>query len=128
MCPDRSEPLQLRQILNPASPSAGSRSVGAVLARAQQLASINRALRDWCDEPWIRHIRLANLRDHTVVIYAASASALIPLRQRSGDLLAWLEARFQLGCTRMEAKVRPLPSDTTARVYRSARVQRKPSG
>jgi hypothetical protein len=128
MCPDRSDPLQLRQILNPASPSAGPRPVGAVLARAQQLTDINRVLRDWCDEPWIRHVRLANLRGNTVVIYVASASALIPLRHRSSDLLDWLQARFQLGCTRMDAKVRPPVPDATVRVYRSARVQRKPSG
>jgi hypothetical protein len=128
MCPDRSEPLQLRQILKATSPSAGPRAVGAILARAQLLADINRALRDWCNEPWIRHVRLANLRGDTVVVYVASAPALIPLRSRASDLLAWLEARFRLGCTRLETKVRPPVPDTATRVYRSARVQRKPSG
>lgn len=114
--------------MNPASPSAAPRSAAALLARAQQLANINRALSDWCNEHWIRHVRLANLRGPTVVIYVASACALIPLRRHSSELLAWLEARFQLGCTRIEAKVRPPVPDTTARVYRSARAQRKPSG
>ncbi len=123
MCPERSEPLHLRQILN-----RHPRSVGTVLARAQQLADVNRALRDWCNEPWIRHVRLANLRDGTVVIFVASAPALIPLRNRTSDLLAWLETRFRLGCTRLEMRVRPPVPETTGRVYRPARDQRKPSG
>lgn len=102
MCSDRTEPRNLRQILN-----QHPRSVGALLERAQQLSDINRSLRDWCGEPWIRHIRIANLRGDTIVIYAASATALIPLRRQSRSLLAWLETRYRLGCTRIETKVRP---------------------
>ncbi|MFT4045494.1 MAG: hypothetical protein QM661_02255 [Solimonas sp.] len=77
------------------------------LARLQCLADINRALPLWCDEPWIRQIRVANIRERTVVVFSASASALVPLRHRSNALLEWLNDRFRLSCTRVEAKVRP---------------------
>lgn len=122
MCPERTDPLPFRQILNQRAAPAG-----ALLARAQRIAEINRALRDWHDEPWIRHVRIANLRGETVVIYVASAPALIPLQRRGPSLLAWLQSRYQIACTRIETKVRPLPPDATARVYRSASVQRKAS-
>ena len=123
MCPERTDPLPLRQFLNQHTPPAG-----ALLARAQRLAQINRALRDWCDEPWVRHVRIANMRGDTVVAYVASAPALIPLRGHGPSLLAWLQKHHQCACTRIEMKVRPIPADATARVYRPVAVQRKPSG
>ncbi len=81
------------------------------IERARKLSELSRALRDWCHEPWIAQIRIANIRGETLVIYSASAAALIPLRHRSDALLAWLNDRFKLRCTRLEAKVRPLPAD-----------------
>lgn len=79
----------------------------ASLTRAGQLAAINRTLSQWCAEPWVRQIRIANLRDQTVVVFSASAAALVPLRHRSQAFLGWLKDHHRLDCTRLEAKVRP---------------------
>ena len=108
---DRTEPRNLRQIL-----SHPPQSAGGVLERAQQLADINRALRDWCDEPWVQQIRVANVRGDTVVLYSASAPALLRLRQHGRSLLAWLNNRYPLSCTRIESKVRPRAVDAKAGV------------
>ena len=79
----------------------------ASLTRAQQFAAINRSLPQWCAEPWVGQIRIANLRDQTVVVFSASAAALVPLRHRSQAFLAWLRDHHRLDCSRLEAKVRP---------------------
>lgn len=119
----RNEPRNLRQVL-----SQSPQSLGGVLERARRLSDINREMRDWCDEPWVRQIRIANLRGDTVVLYSASASALVPLRHHSRSLLAWLKTRYQLSCTRVETKVRPPVAEVRAGVYRPAPGSRKPSG
>ena len=119
----RNEPRNLRQVL-----SQSPQSLGGVLERARRLSDINREMRDWCDEPWVRQIRIANLRGDTVVLYSASASALVPLRHHSRSLLAWLKTRYQLSCTRVETKVRPPVAEVRAGVYRPAPRSRKPSG
>jgi hypothetical protein len=88
---------------------AQSRSVHDLLSHAHRLAEINHALqhRQWSDEGWIAQVRVANIRDQTVVLFSASAAALVPLRYRSQELLAWLNQRFGLQCTQLETKVRP---------------------
>ncbi|SFF60947.1 hypothetical protein SAMN04488120_11224 [Fontimonas thermophila] len=102
MCSDRTDARNLQQIL-----SQHPQTLGAVLERAQRLAEINQTLCDWCDEPWVRQLRIANVRGDTVVLYAASAAALIPLRQHRRSLLTWLRTRYRLTCSRIDAKVRP---------------------
>ena len=84
--------------------------VRSLLNRARLIADMNRALPSWSAEPWISLIRIANVRDETLVIHAYSATALIPLRYRKQQLLAWLNDRFQLKCDKLEAKVRPEPA------------------
>lgn len=111
MCSDRTEPRNLRQIL-----SHGPEAAGGLLARTQRLADINRALRDWCDEPWVDHVRVANIRGETVILYASSAPALLRLRHHTRSLLAWLNARYPLRCTRIESKVRPPVTGANGRV------------
>jgi hypothetical protein len=88
------------------------------MERARQLSDINHALRDWCDAPWVQQIRVANIRDQTVILYCASASALVPFRQYSKSLLVWLNSRYRLNCTSVETKVRPPATDSHAGVYR----------
>ncbi|AXQ28088.1 DUF721 domain-containing protein [Solimonas sp. K1W22B-7] len=78
-----------------------------LLDRARLIADMNRALPSWSAEPWVALIRVANVRGETLVIHANSAAALVPLRYRSTALLAWLNQRFSLGCTKTEAKVKP---------------------
>ena len=83
------------------------KTVAEALDRARRLAEINRALHRWCPEPWIRNIRLANVRDGTLVIYASSATALVPLRYRSQSLLLWLNQQYSLNCSQIDAKIAP---------------------
>ncbi|MES0873855.1 hypothetical protein [Sinimarinibacterium thermocellulolyticum] len=123
MSPERSDPRPIQQILRQHTSMAG-----ATLARAEQIAGINRSLRDWRDAPWIRDVRIANLRGDTVVVYATSAAALVPLRGLAPSLLTWLQTRYQIACTRIETKVRPAPQRTHGRVYRPPPPERKPSG
>src|SRR3546814_6288654 len=59
------------------------------------LADINRSLPSWCAEPWVRQIRVANIRGQTVVVFSASASALVPLRHRSSTFLLWLNDHYR---------------------------------
>jgi hypothetical protein len=73
----------------------------------QRLEALDRALRQWANEPWLDSIRVANLRGDTLVLFADSASALVPLRYRREALLAFLRDRYGLAATRIEAKVRP---------------------
>lgn len=83
------------------------RGLRALFERARLLAEINHALRQWSDDPWLSHIRLANIRGNTLVIFSSSAAALVPLRHRQKALLDFLNQRFYLACTQLEAKVRP---------------------
>lgn len=97
------DPQSVRQCLDLAPAKTGL----AWLSQVQQLADINRSLPSWCAEPWVRQIRVANIRGQTVVVFSASASALVPLRYRSSTFLLWLNDHYRLSCTRLEAKVRP---------------------
>ena len=97
------DPQSVNQLLQRFPQKGGQ----AWAAQLQRLTDINRSLPLWCDEPWVRQIRVANIRDRTVVVFSASASALVPLRHRSGSLLLWLNDHFRLSCTKIETKVRP---------------------
>ena len=68
---------------------------------------MNRVLHQWSDEPWLAQVQLANVRDGTLVLYSASAAALVILRNRQKALLDYLNQRFPLDVVRIEAKVRP---------------------
>lgn len=85
----------------------GGSALDVTLSRARWLADIGQSLSQWTHEPWIKEIRLANIRDETLVLYTASAAAMVPLRHRGDALLAWLNNRHQLRCTRLEIHVRP---------------------
>lgn len=85
----------------------GPGEFGNLLEVTQRLEALNSALRQWANEPWLDSIRVANLRGDTLVLFADSASALVPLRYRRDALLAFLRDRFGVTATRIEAKVRP---------------------
>lgn len=85
----------------------GDKSLGATLNRARWLAEISLSLSEWTQEPWIKEIRIANIRDETLVLYTSSAAALVPLRHRSQALLTWLNTRHRLRCTKLDTRVCP---------------------
>lgn len=78
-----------------------------LLDRADSIAALDRALRQWTQEPWFDSIRLANVRGDTVVLFASNAAALVPLRYRQQALLAFLRDHLQLPCVKVETKVKP---------------------
>lgn len=84
-----------------------SSTIGSLLTRAAWLDRMDAALRAWLAEPWSRSIRVVNVRDDSLVVFADSAEALTRLRLRSREALAFLHSRFGLACTRIEVKVRP---------------------
>lgn len=80
----------------------------AVLNRGRILISINQSLKDhWSDEAWIHQIRIANIRGTTLVVFAQTAAALIPLRYKKQALLNFIQQEFDLPCTEIDAKVVP---------------------
>jgi hypothetical protein len=82
--------------------------VQETLRRGQTLAAINQALhQQWADEPWIKQIRVANIRGTTIIVFIQSAAIQVPLRYRKPDLLNLLKQQFRLTCTDMEVKVVP---------------------
>ena len=82
-------------------------SVHSVLARARQLAEIQSALRDWAGEPLASSLTIANERDGTLIIYAASAAALTQVRYKQQELIHFLRQRLGLASTKVEVKINP---------------------
>lgn len=78
-----------------------------LIEHAERIAALDRALRQWTQEPWFQSIRLANIRGDKAVLFAAHAAALVPLRYRQQDLLRFLRESLKLSCTKLETKVRP---------------------
>lgn len=78
-----------------------------LIARAERLARVNRALRGWRSEPWLEGVRLANLRDSVAVLFADTAATSLLLRYRQAELLAFLRQESGLPLTRLDVKVKP---------------------
>ncbi len=99
--PNDAEPLQSWLSQQP-------QTVRELLARAQRLTEINNELqKQWSSEPWVKSLRIANIRGNTVVIFSQTAASLVPLRYRKASLLGLLKERFNLTCTEIDARVRP---------------------
>jgi hypothetical protein len=84
-------------------------SLHLLLARAGQLAAIQAAVRDWAGEPLASSLTVANERDGTLVIYAASAAALMQVRYRQQELIQFLHRRPGFKPAKIEAKITPAP-------------------
>jgi hypothetical protein len=82
----------------------------SLLNRAGKLAAIQRALRDYLNEPWADSLRVANLRGTTLALHSSNAAALTALRHRQAELVAALNQRLGLSLSKIELKVRPAPS------------------
>lgn len=79
-----------------------------VLSRSRILISINQSLKaHWAHEAWIDQIRVANIRGTTLVVFAQTAAALIPLRYKKRALLDFIQQEFDFPCTELDAKVMP---------------------
>lgn len=81
----------------------------SLLARARELAEIQRELRNYLNEPWAGALRVANLRGPVLAVHADHATAATALRHRQDGLIAALNRRLGLELRRLELKVRPAP-------------------
>lgn len=105
---------------DPRSPAA------KLLSHADTLTHYQQALQDWivtaypeqtdiAKDPGVAFgnaLRVANLRNGTLVIHAENAATLTALRYRTNDLLRALQSVSNLECDRIQIKVKPnLPRD-----------------
>lgn len=82
-------------------------SLHKLFARAGQLGAIQAALAQWAGEPLASSLNIANERDGTLVIYAASAAALTQVRFQQQELIHFLRQRLGLNITKIETKISP---------------------
>jgi hypothetical protein len=85
-------------------------SLHKLFARAGQLAAIQAAIAEWAGEPLASSLNIANERDGTLVIYAASAAALTQVRFQQQELIHFLREQLGLSVTKLEAKINPAAS------------------
>src|ERR1700757_3011765 len=78
-----------------------------LMARAGRLADIQTAIRDWAGEPLASSLTIANERDGVLVVYAASAAALLQVRYKQQELIQFLRERLSLTATKLEVKINP---------------------
>lgn len=82
-------------------------SLHKLMARAAQLTEIQTLIRDWAGEPLASSLSVANERDGTLIIYAASAAALTQVRYKQQELIQFLHQRLGLASTKIEVKINP---------------------
>jgi hypothetical protein len=78
-----------------------------VLSHTEQLVQINRAFREWLREPWADAVRIAAIEGDTTVLHAAHAAAATLLRFRAPAIIAFVQERWNPGCTSLQIKVQP---------------------
>lgn len=78
-----------------------------LMARAGRLAEIQAAIRTWAGEPLASSLTIANERDGVLVLYAASAAALLQVRYKQQELIQFLREHLDLASTKLEVKIRP---------------------
>jgi hypothetical protein len=77
------------------------------MARASHLAELQSAIRDWAGEPLASSLIIANERDGTLIVYAASAAALTQVRYKQQELIHFLHQRLGSAPTKIEVKISP---------------------
>lgn len=85
-------------------------SLHKLMARATQLTEVQALIRDWAGEPLASSLSVANERDGTLVVYAASAAALTQVRYKQQELIQFLRQRLGLTSTKIEVKINPAAS------------------
>jgi hypothetical protein len=77
------------------------------IKKARKLADMTAAIHQTLESPWAVQLRVVNIRTDVIVIFAASAAALTSARVHRRRILEFLNTRFCLDCTNIEAKVVP---------------------
>lgn len=78
-----------------------------LLQRVARIEALNRTLQQWTREPWLASIRVANLREDTLVVYSENAAALTSLRYRRDALLAWFRDQHGISVNKLQTSVKP---------------------
>lgn len=78
-----------------------------LLQQVQRIEALDRALRQWTNDPWLSAIRIANLRGDTLILFSDSAAALTTLRYQHEGLTAFFRDRHGIAISRIEARVKP---------------------
>ena len=108
--PEKPEARELGAFLE--KPGSSTRTL---LARAQRLADIESAMREWAGKPLALSLSIANLREGTLVIYTTSAAALTQVRYRQQELIQFLRERLGLDLHKLEIKNTPEARNSQAR-------------
>lgn len=95
------EPPSVGQLLDQAT------GLPAVLARAEELLRVQRALREAVQEGWVRQLRVADLRGGVLVLHTDHAAMATRARQQQALLAAALKKATGLDVTRLDIKVKP---------------------
>lgn len=82
-------------------------SLHKLMTRVAQLTEIQTLIRDWAGEPLASSLSVANERDGTLIIYAASAAALTQVRYKQQELIQFLHQRLDLTSKNIEVKISP---------------------
>jgi hypothetical protein len=77
------------------------------LSHTEQLVQVNRVFREWLAEPWAGAVRIAAIDGDTAVVYATDAATATLLRFRAPAVVAFVQKRWNPGCTSLQIKVQP---------------------
>lgn len=92
----------------------GRSTVRALLTRAGMLRKVQQCLHQHFDEPWARHLRVANIRDATLVLFVDNAASLTRVRFLEARILGVVRDELRHTVWKLEARVKPRRGPTHA--------------
>ena len=87
--------------------NGGRSTVRSLLTRAAMLREVQQCLRRHFDAPWARQLRVANIRDATLVVYVDNAASLTRVRFLEARILGVVRDELRHTVLKLEAQVRP---------------------
>ncbi len=87
--------------------SGDDRGLAGLLARAQQLERLDRALAARLDERYVAHVRVANVRNGVLILATPVAPIATRLRMEAPSLLEALRHAYPGTLTSLEIRVTP---------------------
>jgi len=78
-----------------------------ILSHTDRLVEVNRAFRDWLNEPWTDAVRIAAFDDDSVVVHARDAATATLLRFRAPAVVAYVREHLNPACTKLQISVQP---------------------
>lgn len=81
--------------------------MGTLLELVHQISAIDEALSQWLGDPTQTTVRVANLRDETLVLFSNNAAATTRLRYERESLLTHLREQHGFEVRHLEIRVKP---------------------